>query len=159
MTEQPPRNPDPEVGRSPAPAEPPPGGSSPAERPAAPPPSSELPADTPPPHDSPHAPSAGGEGNGLAVAALVTGIASILFLFIVGPLTAVIAIAAIVLGVMGRSRVKSGRTAQHQGLATAGLVMGIVMLVISVLLVALIIVGISALGGVEGIQQLQEQQP
>jgi hypothetical protein len=65
--------------------------------------------------------------NGLAIAALVCGIVGLLCLgFVLGPL-------AIIFGGIGLSKANQG--AEHKGLATAGLVLGIVDVVMQVALV------------------------
>ena len=77
-------------------------------------------------------------GNPLAIAALVVGILSILAL-IFFPLALALGIAAIILGVLGRKRVRTG--AKHGGLALAGIITG----AIATLLALLAIVGLVAL--------------
>ena len=67
------------------------------------------------------------EGNGLAVAALVLGITSILFCWL-GLLTLVQVVLALTFGGMGISRANRG--ASGKGLAIAGLVLGCVGLVV-----------------------------
>lgn len=85
----------------------------------------------------------GSDNNGVALAALVTGIVSMLFavvgLFVL-PLFLSIpgGVVAIVLGVIGRRRAKAG--ADRSGQALAGLVTGIVALVVSAIWVAVLVV-------------------
>lgn len=75
----------------------------------------------------------GPKRNGLGIAALVVGILSLLGLLLVfGGLLGVV---AIVLGVLGRSRVKKGE-ADNGGMAIAGIVLGAVALVLSAILLA-----------------------
>ena len=62
-------------------------------------------------------------GNGLAVAALVLGITSIVFSWW-GLLTLVQVVLAVIFGAVGLSRARLG--APKKGLATAGLVLGII---------------------------------
>ena len=101
--------------------------------------------------------------------ALVLGILGILGgLVTFGVLGLLLGIPAIVLGVMGRRKVKQGRTMQHGGLAMGGFVTGIISTVLGVIFVALLIVGIAFLSSSSGgIQEeferqqreLQQQQP
>lgn len=99
----------------------------------------------------------GGQGaGGLAIAALVVGIGSIVMLCIFFPLSIPTGIAGIVLGVLARKQVKAG-TAGGAGMALAGLICGVVGLALGVLFVA----GIAALlgfGGKEMVQEIQKQQ-
>jgi len=71
--------------------------------------------------------------SGLAIASLVTGILSIVF-FWGGWLFAATAVAAVVTGVTASRAAKAVRA--RSGLATAGLVLGIVALVIDLLMIA-----------------------
>lgn len=90
------------------------------------------------------APAAGSGSNPLAIVALVTGIISILtacFWFVAGPL----GIAAIVTGVLGGNKAKRGEAGQ-KGLAKAGLITGVVGLVLTIVLTVLTLVGISMFG-------------
>jgi hypothetical protein len=74
--------------------------------------------------------------NGLAIAALVLGILSVVLLWMVwGGI--VLGVLGIVFGAIGLSRAKAG--APNKGPATAGLILGIVGLVGSVLFVVLIL--------------------
>ncbi len=66
-------------------------------------------------------------GNGLAIAALVVGVLAVLT-FLLGPVAIVLGLVAIVLGVLGRGRAKRG--ARYGGLAVAGLVLGLLGLVL-----------------------------
>jgi hypothetical protein len=92
-----------------------PGGS---EYPAAPPPSYGYPQ--PPPQPS----------NGLAIASLVCGIVGLLFFgIILGPL-------AVIFGAIGLSRANRG--ASGKGLATAGLIMGVIATVAAIVLIAVV---------------------
>lgn len=87
-------------------------------------------------------PTGGNRSNPMAVVALVLGILSILaclFWFVSAPL----AIAAIVLGVIGGRKAKEG--AGQGGLAKAGLITGIIGLVLTIAVVAAAIAGLSFL--------------
>jgi hypothetical protein len=87
--------------------------------------------------------SPGNDSNGVALAALVVGIASLLFavvgLFVL-PLFLAIpgGIVAIVLGVIGRRRAKAG--ADRSGQAVAGLIMGIVALIVSAIWISVVVI-------------------
>lgn len=77
--------------------------------------------------------------NGLGVAALITGIlglfgsCSVVFGVLLG-------IVAIILGIVGRSRVKNGQ-ANNGGIATAGIVLGVLAIVVSIAWVAWVFKG------------------
>ncbi len=87
-----------------------------------------------------------GEGNTEAILALVLGIAGIVgALFTVGVLGVLLGIPAIVLGVLGRRKVTQGRTMQYRGLATGGLVSGILAILTGVIIIALVAIGIAFL--------------
>jgi hypothetical protein len=76
--------------------------------------------------------------NGLGIAALVLGILALLTgLFVVG---AAFGLAAIVLGILGRSRAKRGE-ATNGGMALAGIILG----VLGLLLTVLVLVGVASL--------------
>lgn len=80
------------------------------------------------PYGSPYAPGAGQQKNGMGVAALVLGILAILTgWFLLGVVPGIL---AIVFGVIGRGRAKRGE-ANNGGLALAGLICGIVGIVIA----------------------------
>lgn len=91
-----------------------------------------------PPYGQPpagHVPYGGGPGgqpgqpsSGLAVTSMVLGIVS-LPACICWPLAVVLAIAAIVLGVMAKNKIKAGQ-ASGNGMATAGIICGAVALVL-----------------------------
>jgi len=78
-----------------------------------------------------------GPGNESAVAAFVLGLSGAgLLVFLAGfsaPITLVLGILAIVYGRKGKRRVDSGETAKHRGLAQAGLIVGLVTVVLSLL--------------------------
>lgn len=77
---------------------------------------------------------AGPKRNGLGVAALIVGIIALIGSFtVVGGV--VLGIAAIVLGVLGRGRVKKGE-ADNGGMAIAGIVLGAIALVLSAIVLA-----------------------
>jgi hypothetical protein len=92
--------------------------------------------------------------------ALVLGILGILGgLITFGVLGLLLGIPAIVLGVMGRRKVKQGRSMQHGGLAMGGLITGIISTVLGVIFIALLVVGIAFLSSSSGgIQEEIERQ-
>ena len=97
---------------------------------------------TPPAGTQPYGtPPAGPRRNGLGTAALVLGVLAVLscWTVIFGLL---LGLAAIVLGIIGRKRAKRGE-ADNGGVATAGLVLGVIGMVLSV------VIGV-ALGSVIG---------
>ncbi len=109
-------------------------------------PPDDSPAQGPGPSAPPAPAPTHGEGNAAAVVALVLGIVGILGAFVsVGLLGVILGVAAIIFGVRGRRKVDAGRTTQRRGLATGGLVTGIVATVLGVLIIALVVVGISVL--------------
>ncbi|MDP9442314.1 MAG: DUF4190 domain-containing protein [Actinomycetota bacterium] len=71
--------------------------------------------------------------NGLGVAALVVGIVAFLLAFLLFPIGALLGIVAVVLGVAGRRKAKRGE-ATNGGLATAGLVLGALALLVAVVI-------------------------
>lgn len=71
------------------------------------------------------------QGNGLAIAGMVCGIISLLFLWIIlGPL-------AIIFGSVGLARANRG--APHRGMAIAGIVLGVVAIVGYIILIAVLV--------------------
>jgi hypothetical protein len=68
-----------------------------------------------------------GVGNGVAVAAMVCGIVGVVFglIPILGIPALALGLVALVLGIVGRRRVKRDPNAGHKGLATAGVILGI----------------------------------
>jgi len=69
--------------------------------------------------------------NGLGLAALIVGILAIIFAFLFFPLGLILALVAIGLGIAGRRRAKAGQ-ATNGGMATGGLVLGVVSLLIAI---------------------------
>jgi hypothetical protein len=100
--------------------------------------------------------------NGMGTAALVFGVLALLSIVIVwvpflGIVTVVLAILAIILGSIGRGRVKSMQ-ATNGGVAMTGLVLGVIMLIIGVITQILVIffaVAFLNFGGANSLQQLQ----
>lgn len=92
--------------------------------------------------------------NGLGIAALVLGILSILTSIFFG-FGMVFAIPAIVLGVLGRGRAKR-REATNAGVATAGLITGVIGALLSALVIALTIAGANFLFNTEEGQTLTQ---
>jgi hypothetical protein len=70
-------------------------------------------------------PSTTQSGNGLAIAALVTGIVGVVFAFLLPIVGLVLGIVSTVLGAVARRSTRSGK-------ATAGLVLGIAAIVVSI---------------------------
>jgi hypothetical protein len=68
-----------------------------------------------------------GVGNGVAVGAMVCGIVGVVFglIPILGIPALALGLVALVLGVVGRRRVKRDPKVGHKGLATAGVILGI----------------------------------
>ncbi len=84
---------------------------------------------TPPPAAPPYGAPGHHRSKGLALAALVVGVLALVTSWtIVGGV--VLGIAAIVLGVLARGRVRKG-TGDGKGLATAGIVLGVVSLLVA----------------------------
>ena len=159
MTGQPPQSPDPNVGR---------GGQPPGEPGYGPPPADQgygQPPAAGPGHGQPdqghgghghQGAPAGGEGNAMAIVALVLGIVGIVTaLFTAGVLGILLGIAAIILGVLGRRKVSSGRSREHGGLALGGLITGVVSLILGL---ALLIFTIFIFTSVINNPQFQQQQ-
>lgn len=90
----------------------------------------------------------------MAVAALVCGIVGAVLSFtVIGGL--VLGVLAIIFGVIGRNRVKSDPAVPHKGLATAGLVLGIVAVLLTLLWVAAINDAVNETN--EGLDELQQE--
>ena len=99
------------------------------------------------------------EGNSPAILALILGIVGLIGLVFTGGLLGVVlGIIAIVLGVQGRRRVDSGRTTRNRGVATAGLVTGVLATVIGLLFLILVAIGVSILKDNPELQRQVEQQ-
>jgi hypothetical protein len=101
------------------------------------------------------------QGNGLAVASLVLGIMSFVVFCIpvVTWFSIPCAILAIIFGIVGRSKARTG--APHGGMATGGLILGLLCLALRVLVILLAVACgvalLSAVGGPEGLHQLMEE--
>jgi len=146
-----PAGPEPDLGRTPSPAPPPPAQPPPPPGQPAPPPGqatpypyAQPPGWQPPPPPGwgapqpyPYAPRPAEPDNGPAVAGFVLSIvAAGLLLFSVG-MSSIVSIACAAFGIYysrkGKQKVQAGETGKHRGLAQAGLVTGIVGLVLSIL--------------------------
>jgi len=96
--------------------------------------------------------------NGMGVAALVFGILALLTCWWLPVVGGILGIVAIILGVIGRGRAKR-MEATNKGMATTGLVLGILTLIVNIILsVALFLFGVAFLnlGGGASIQQFQQ---
>jgi hypothetical protein len=101
--------------------------------------------------------------NGMGTAALVFGILALLSIVIVwvpflGIVTIILALLAVILGSVGRGRVKSMQ-ATNGGAAMTGLVLGVIMLIIGIITQILVIffaVAFLNFGGANSLQQLQD---
>ncbi len=96
-------------------------------------------------------------GSGLAIAALVVGIVS-LVLFCIPYIALPAAVVAVVLGAVARSKASRGE-AEGKGMATAGLICGIISGLLAILLVAgaLAFMGFAAKKGID-VQKMMEQE-
>ena len=99
-------------------------------------------------------PSSGDRGNTVAIVGLVLGILALLAAILIFPLGLVIGIAAIVLGVMGRKRVKRGETTRGGGPALAAIITG----AIATFLALLIVAGLVAFFSDEDVQDEIERE-
>jgi hypothetical protein len=80
--------------------------------------------------------------NGMGIASLVLGILSLCLFCLYGVVSVVLGILAVVFGIKGRRRAERGE-ADNRGQAQAGLVMGIIGIVLGVAVIVLIAIGIS----------------
>ncbi|MBX9395663.1 DUF4190 domain-containing protein [Streptomyces sp. TRM72054] len=81
--------------------------------------------------------------NGMGIAAMVLGIVSCTLFCLYGVVSVVTGILAVVFGLKGRKRAESG-VADNHGQAQAGLIMGIIGIVLGLAVIVLIAVGITA---------------
>ncbi|PZT68437.1 DUF4190 domain-containing protein [Streptomyces sp. SW4] len=81
--------------------------------------------------------------NGMGIAAMVLGILACCLFCFYGVVSVVLGILAIVFGVKGRRRAERGEATNH-GQAQAGLVMGVIGLVLGIAVLVLLAVGITA---------------
>ncbi|WP_398662189.1 DUF4190 domain-containing protein [Streptomyces misionensis] len=82
--------------------------------------------------------------NGMGTAAMVLGILSICLFCLYGVVSLVLGILAVVFGVKGRRRAERGEATNH-GQAQAGLIMGVIGIIVGVaMIVLLLVIGISA---------------
>lgn len=129
-----------ESPQSPGPGARPPG-------PASPPPSS--PQSSPPPQSPPpgqHYGAGPQPQNGMAVAALVLGIVSIVFAFLFFPIGLILGVLGIVFGIIGRNRAQANPAMGRRGMAIAGLITGVIGLVISIVILVLTVVLVNEVG-------------
>ncbi|OLZ66950.1 DUF4190 domain-containing protein [Streptomyces sp. IMTB 2501] len=80
--------------------------------------------------------------NGMGVAALVLGILSICLFCLYGVVSLVLGILAVVFGIKGRRRAELGEASNH-GQAQAGLIMGIIGIVLGIAVIVLLAIGIT----------------
>jgi hypothetical protein len=96
--------------------------------------------------------------NGMGVAALIFGILALLTCWWLPVVGGILGIVAIILGVVGRGRANR-MEANNKGMATTGLVLGILSLIVNIVLsIALFFLGFAFLnfGGGNSLQQLQD---
>jgi hypothetical protein len=91
-------------------------------------------------------------GNGPAVAALVLGIVAIA-LFCIWYIALPCAILAIIFGVVGRGKARAG--ASGGGMATAGVVCGVISLCLLVVIIGLVCAGVSMMGA-DGLEEFRK---
>ena len=106
---------------------------------------------------APPAAPGSGKTNGLAIGSLVCGILALPICCVPygAYVSLILAIAAIVLGVMAKKQIDVTRE-QGRGLATAGIIIGAVMLALTIIM--LILAAMGAAFGQAFLQQLQQQQ-
>ncbi|WP_039933779.1 DUF4190 domain-containing protein [Streptomyces viridochromogenes] len=116
----------------------------------------------PPPPVAPTGPATGGYGypgypqggygwpgmppapqNGIGIAAMVLGIVSCTLFCLYGVVSLITGILAVVFGIKGRKRAEAGVATNH-GQAQAGLIMGIIGIILGIAVIVLIAVGITA---------------
>ncbi|WP_461083743.1 DUF4190 domain-containing protein [Streptomyces deserti] len=81
--------------------------------------------------------------NGMGIAAMVLGIVSCTLFCLYGVISLVTGILAVVFGIKGRRRAERGVATNH-GQAQAGLIMGIIGIVLGIAVIVLMVVGITA---------------
>ncbi|GHA47651.1 DUF4190 domain-containing protein [Streptomyces purpurascens] len=81
--------------------------------------------------------------NGMGIAAMVLGIVSCTLFCLYGIVSLVTGILAVVFGIKGRKRAEAGVATNH-GQAQAGLIMGIIGIILGITVIVLIAVGITA---------------
>ena len=137
------------------PGTPPP--SQPVPPPPPPPQYGAYPGSYPPPPPQPYAgytPPPTGPKNGLGIAALVVAIIALVFCWtVVGGI--ILGVAAVVLGFVGRSRVKRGE-ATNGGVAIAGIVLGFLALIASLAFIAIWIGVFEEVGGTDYVDCLNK---
>lgn len=94
-----------------------------------------------------YTPAAGARTNSLAIVSLVAGIGSFFAHIVPGVGGFTVALIAVITGYMARNQIKESRE-QGMGMATAGMVIGIVHLVLLGLLVIVLIFAIFVFGAV-----------
>lgn len=152
MTEgQPPRRegpvPPPSSPQSPGSPQSPPPASPQSGAPQSPPPGAPG-APAAPPYAAGQQPS-----NGMAVAALVLGIVGVVFVFIFAPIAIILGILGVVFGIIGRNRYKANPAVGRQGLATAGLICGIIAAILGAIFTVIFIIAINEVSqGLEGLE-------
>ncbi|MFI7412323.1 DUF4190 domain-containing protein [Streptomyces sp. NPDC049627] len=81
--------------------------------------------------------------NGMGVAALVLGILSCCLFCLYGVVSLVLGILAVIFGIKGRKKAERGQATNH-GQAQAGLITGIIGIVLGVIVIVLIAIGLTA---------------
>ncbi|MFF5980008.1 DUF4190 domain-containing protein [Streptomyces olindensis] len=81
--------------------------------------------------------------NGMGIAAMVLGIVSCTLFCLYGVVSLVTGILAVIFGIKGRKRAEAGVATNH-GQAQAGLIMGIIGIILGITVIVLIAVGITA---------------
>lgn len=79
-----------------------------------------------------------------AIAALTCGASSFAIGLLVGPPALLLSLAALVLGIIARKEIAADATLDGDGMAIAGIVMGIVGIVLTILLVVLVVFALTA---------------
>lgn len=117
-------------------------------------PGSYPPPPPPPPPYAGYAPPPAGPKNGLGIAALVLAIVGLVFCWTVAG-GVILGAVAVVLGFVGRSRVKRGE-ATNGGIAIAGIVLGFLAIVVSLVFIAIWIGVFEEVGGTDYVDCLNK---
>lgn len=96
------------------------------------------PAAAPQVHAATPPPIANAGSNGMAIAALVLGISTIIFFFLFFPLAFVLGILGVIFGFIGRSRARENPTVGGGGMALAGIITSIIGFLLALIVSVLI---------------------